>query len=143
VHRRGYRFIGTVSPDPEVVDTLGPGQQLLAPSGSSSLSTHHAALSTVSFVGREAELAHLTHTYDLTRRGQRQVLFVTGDAGMGKTTLVDAFTVKLAEKEPLWIGRGQCVEQYGAGEAYLPLLEALSQLCHGPAAETVIAHLRQ
>jgi hypothetical protein len=74
---------------------------------------------------------------------QRQVRFVTAEAGMGKTTLVDAFTAQLAENEPLWIGRGQCVEQYGAGEAYLPLLEALSQLCRGPAAERVIAHLRQ
>src|SRR5262245_6523318 len=28
----------------------------------------------------------------------------------------------------LWLGRGQCIEHYGAGEAYLPLLEALGRL---------------
>ena len=27
---------------------------------------------------------------------------------------------------------GQCIEQYGAGEAYLPLLEALDRLCRAP-----------
>jgi predicted ATPase len=31
----------------------------------------------------------------------------------------------------VWIGRGQCIEHYGAGEAYLPLLEALGRLCRG------------
>jgi predicted ATPase len=77
-------------------------------------------------VGREAELASLSRRYEQTRRGRRQVLFVTGDAGMGKTALVDAFTEQLGSDEPVWVGQGQCVEQYGAGEAYLPLLEALS-----------------
>jgi DNA-binding winged helix-turn-helix (wHTH) protein len=143
VHRRGYRFIGTITAAPEVVDTPGPSQQLPATSGACSLSPQPSVLSPAAIVGREAELAHLTRGYAQTRRGQRQVLFVTGDAGMGKTTLVDAFTAQLAADEPLWIGRGQCVEQYGAGEACLPLLEALSQLCRGPAAETVVGHLRQ
>ena len=28
----------------------------------------------------------------------------------------------------VWIGHGQCVESYGQGEAYLPILEALGRL---------------
>ena len=40
-----------------------------------------------------------------------------------------------------WIGRGQCVEHYGAGEAYLPVLEALGQLCRQPGGEQVVALL--
>src|SRR4030095_3751460 len=42
-------------------------------------------------VGREAALAGLDRALDRARRGQRQVVFVTGEAGIGKTTLVDVF----------------------------------------------------
>jgi predicted ATPase len=94
-------------------------------------------------VGRATELALLCHGYEQSRHGHRQVLFVTGEAGMGKTTLVDAFTTQLEQDGSLGIGWGQCVEQYGAGEAYLPLLEAVSRLCRGPRAEAIITHLRQ
>ena len=37
----------------------------------------------------------------------RQVVFVTGEAGLGKTTLVEAFVAELANQGPLWIGRGR------------------------------------
>ena len=30
------------------------------------------------------------------------------------------------------VGHGQCIEPYGAGEPYLPVLEALGCLCRGP-----------
>ena len=41
------------------------------------------------------------------------------------------------------IGHGQCIEQYGAGEAYLPLLEAVTRLCREPGGERLIEALRQ
>src|SRR5262249_47255382 len=41
------------------------------------------------------------------------------------------------------IGRGQCVEHYGVGEAYLPVLEALRQVCRGADGEQVVAVLRR
>jgi predicted ATPase len=44
------------------------------------------------------------------------VLFVTGEAGIGKTTVEEAFLAGLAETDT-WIARGQCLEQYAAGEA--------------------------
>lgn len=56
-------------------------------------------------------------------------MFVTGEAGIGKTTLGEAFLERATAEEELWIGRGQCIEQYGTGEAYLPVLEALGRLC--------------
>ena len=43
----------------------------------------------------------------------------------------------------VWLGYGQCIEQYGAGEAYLPLLEALGRLGRGPDGERLVALLRQ
>ena len=44
---------------------------------------------------------------------------------------------------PVFIGRGQCLEQYGVGEAYLPVLEALGNLCREPGRESIIAVLNQ
>jgi hypothetical protein len=38
---------------------------------------------------------------------------------------------QVVEMEPLWMARGQCIQQPGAGEAYLPLLEALGRLGQG------------
>src|SRR5262249_6783815 len=68
---------------------------------------------------------------------------VAGEAGIGKTTRVDAFGVQAAATGPLWLARGQCIEHYGAGEAYLPVLEALGQLCRGPEAALVLGLLEQ
>ena len=55
-------------------------------------------------------------------------MFVTGEPGVGKTTLVDLFLQRAAVHERMRIGRGQCLERYGQGEAYLPILEALGRL---------------
>ena len=38
---------------------------------------------------------------------------------------------------------GQCIEHYGPGEPYLPILEALGQLCRGPAGARLGPLLRQ
>ena len=92
-------------------------------------------------VGREPELAQLQHLFEKAVNGERQVVFVSGEAGIGKTTLIDAFLARLREREDVPVTAGQCVEQYGPGEAYLPLLEATARLCRGPGGEERIAAL--
>ena len=62
---------------------------------------------------------------------------------MGKTTLVDAFVAEVAAAQTAWIGRGQCIDHSGAGEAYLPLLDALGRLGRGPAGARLVACVRQ
>ena len=57
---------------------------------------------------------------------------IAGEAGIGKTALVDAFVARIAPASAMRVGRGQCIEQYGAGEAYLPILEALGRLGRDP-----------
>ena len=94
-------------------------------------------------MGREAELAALHGWYTTARQGTRQVGFITGEAGAGKTALVDAFLAQVDAEGAVWIGHGQCIEQYGAGEAYLPVLEALGRLCRGPHGAQFLAWLRQ
>src|SRR5262249_22499315 len=62
------------------------------------------------------------------RHGHRQVVFITGEPGAGKTTLVDAFLRRAAVGASLRIARGQCVEGFGGKESYYPIFEALGQL---------------
>ena len=73
----------------------------------------------------------------------RQVLFIAGEPGIGKTALVDTFLAQVSERADVCTTYGQCVEQYGAGEAYLPLLEATTGLCRGPGSERRIASLKR
>ncbi|MGE0684703.1 MAG: AAA family ATPase, partial [Candidatus Binatia bacterium] len=94
-------------------------------------------------VGRESELTQLQHLFEKALKAQRQVVFVTGEAGIGKTTLVDAFLTQIRNHADVRITSGQCVEQYGPGEAYLPLLEATARLCRAPGGERRIAALQR
>lgn len=63
--------------------------------------------------------------------GASQLVLVTGEAGIGKTTLISEFLATHCSASRCWVASGQCVEQYGSGSAYLPFLEALRQLCLG------------
>jgi hypothetical protein len=60
-------------------------------------------------------------------------VFLSSDAGGGKTLLATEFlrrATKLMATPTLC--RGRCVEHYGAGEAYLPFLDAIGNLLLGP-----------
>jgi predicted ATPase/DNA-binding winged helix-turn-helix (wHTH) protein len=134
LHGQGYRFVAPV----EVREPL-PADVTALPS----FSPQSAGRSTVPPVGREQELTRLHDWLTQARRSVRQMVFVTGEAGLGKTTLVETFMAELGHQGPLWIGHGQCVEHYGVGEAYLPVLEALGRLCRGPGGQEWVALLGQ
>ncbi len=164
VHRRGYRFIASLTTKPVT------SSQYSVISSYSSPPTPSTQYPAPTLVGREAELAQLHSWLEKALRGERQLVFVTGEPGIGKTTLIEAFLQSLASRvqrlesenqkpllwrartldpspQPLtpspWVGRGQCVEHYGASEPYLPVLEALGRLGRGPDGEHLIAVLRQ
>ncbi|MBI3801569.1 MAG: AAA family ATPase [Deltaproteobacteria bacterium] len=137
VHRRGYRFIAPVTPTPPVHRSPFTVQGLkLEP-------TPDPQSPIPNFVGRETELAQLQRWFEKALQGERQIVFVTGEPGIGKTTLVEAFLERIASDPTLWIARGQCVAHYGVGEAYLPILEALKRLCREPGREHLITLFRQ
>src|SRR5262249_39758337 len=94
-------------------------------------------------VGREAMLQRLGEAWVQARQGRRQVVWVTGAAGIGKTAVVEALRAAGAADPAVWLAPGQCVEHYGTGEAYLPVLEALGQLCRGAGGERLVTLLRQ
>ncbi len=108
-----------------------------------SLAAVEAAAEPEAFVGREAQLAWLEESLRKAVAGSGRVVFITGEPGIGKTALGDAFLVRAVREHPgLIISRGRCVEQYGPGEAYLPFLDALGRLLNRPGRERVIAALR-
>ena len=134
-HRRGYRFIARISePVPGGKDTEAMPASAHKPKSPTVISTAME----IGVLGRAAELAKMRKWLDRALAADRQVLFVSGEAGIGKTTLVQAF-LEQADKLPgIRIVRGQCLEHYGAGEAYLPLLDGFSRLCRSHGGDQVL-----
>jgi DNA-binding winged helix-turn-helix (wHTH) protein len=120
---RGYRFL------PEVRLDLAPRR-----SEATAMVTARGAV----VVGRDAELGSLHEALEAAKARRRTTVFVSGEAGMGKTALVDAFLERATATDSLLVGWGTCLEQYGSGEEYLPVLEAVGALCRGPGASRVI-----
>jgi DNA-binding winged helix-turn-helix (wHTH) protein len=121
--KRGYQFVAPVSQE-----GASGGEQ--DPAGSH-----------VRAVGRENELAILEGHLRKAMQGQRQIIWLTGEAGIGKTTLMDVFQDRVAARREVRVARGQCVEGFGGKEAYYPVLEALGQLLRGAGAEATIGTL--
>ncbi|MGA3046566.1 MAG: AAA family ATPase [Terracidiphilus sp.] len=97
-----------------------------------------------SIVGRENDLAHLTAQFDLLSQGERRLVFVAGEAGIGKTALIDAFCRQINSTPAARVARGQCVQGIGCKEEYYPVTEALSQLCaqpHGESARRILSRM--
>ena len=94
-------------------------------------------------VGRTQELTQLQSWLVRAMDGDRQMVFVAGEPGIGKTTLMDTFLTRLQVSDSVWSSRGLCIEQYGAGEAYRPVFEALGRLCRSPDGQQIIDVLRQ
>jgi DNA-binding winged helix-turn-helix (wHTH) protein/tetratricopeptide (TPR) repeat protein len=142
VHRRGYRFVAPLNTAPPVASRQLSVSSKQNSAASPQLATRNWQLTT-SLVGREAELMQLHHWFDKVRHGERQLVFVTGEPGIGKTALVEAFCGHLASSPDLGVVQGQCLEHYGVDEAYLPVLEALKRLCREPGRERLLALLRR
>ncbi len=88
------------------------------------------------FVGRARELARLDKALALALEGQGQVRFVTGEAGSGKTALLEAFAQRaLATHANLLVVNGSGNAYTGSGDPYWPFIEMLEQLCGAPKGE--------
>lgn len=109
VQRRGYRFIAPLRE---------PGAGSAPEAGSPGRG----------MVARDGPLATLKGCLAKAAEGGRQVVFVTGEQGIGKTALVEAFLDHLGPARAI-VARGQCLEGYGGvREPYYPVLEALGHL---------------
>src|SRR5499426_395326 len=133
-YRLGYRFIGQIAESERMTADREGGSLRTIPFSRSPEDSPRG------FVGRDEVLTQLQDWLQKMLGGERQIILVTGEAGIGKTALVDTFARSIASDGKIRIGRGQCLEQYGTGEAYLPVLEAIGRLCREQ--ENVVEVLR-
>jgi len=137
-HRRGYRFIGTTETTGQIFPKGGP-----TPSRSVGMGSPSTLPDSVrGVVGRDDALLQMQTWLKTMLEGKRQIAFVTGEAGIGKTALVDMFGRSIPTDSNIRVCQGQCLEQYGTSEAYLPVLEAIGRLCrdHNEVIETLRTH---
>jgi DNA-binding winged helix-turn-helix (wHTH) protein/predicted ATPase len=120
VPRQGYRFVQAIEVSAAPPFLAVPAREHLADSSPDS-----------GLVEREKELSQLRAAFEQAGSGSRQLIFVTGEAGIGKTALVRAFANRIAGVPSTYVVRGDCQNHYGEGEPYMPVLEALSRLARG------------
>ena len=128
VPRRGYRFIAVLTAPSATAPRSGGGNIVsseihLAEEASAVARASAVEARQGSFVGRAKELASLRRAWDRVKNGRRVVFWIAGEPGIGKTTLIERFVSELGE---VACARGHCVQHYGSGEPYHPVLEALA-----------------
>jgi DNA-binding winged helix-turn-helix (wHTH) protein/tetratricopeptide (TPR) repeat protein len=135
-HRRGYRFIARISERPQPDNESPVPSERALPLSSETRAGMH-------LLGRETELAKMQALMEQVSNGKRQTVFITGEAGIGKTTVVQAFLDYAAQTPGAMIVRGQCLEHFGSSEAYLPVLDGFSRLCRASGGTGVSDVLRE
>jgi predicted ATPase/predicted Ser/Thr protein kinase len=90
------------------------------------------------FMGREALVLQMLNAWTAATQGARQILFITGEAGVGKTTLVSEFLARATALGPVRATWSDCVQHIGVGEPYEPLLEAITRLCRQPGGDQLL-----
>jgi class 3 adenylate cyclase/tetratricopeptide (TPR) repeat protein len=73
-------------------------------------------------IGRTRELALLQEHFEQAKAGHGQVVFVTGEAGIGKSRLMLEFRRSLGDEVP-WI-EGHCIS-YGQNIPYVPIVDLI------------------
>ncbi len=122
---KGYRFAGTAclaaaAPAPRTAETPSDTPLLIE---------------------RERQMKSLHEAFVAALGGKRQFVCIPGEAGVGKTTLLNAFLQAVRRTSAARIGRGQCLESRGEMEPYIAVLEALGRLCREPDGAEVVSLL--
>ncbi len=127
LHRRGYRFVAAIA------ETATPVASVVTPGRSAA-----------PLVGRASALECLSAALTRAEQRTRQILFVTGEPGIGKTALVNAFFETVRERNGCRVAFAQSIEHFSAQEPYQPLLDAVARLCRandgGRVVDTVRRH---
>lgn len=146
--KRGYRFVATVAESVNIpvekrangrqpADGATPMRRATDRTDAANSSELPQSQVETRIVDRKDELAHLASFVSKLSNGERQMVFLTGEAGIGKTVLVDAFCSLAESMLPGSVARGQCVEGFGPKEEYYPIMEALGHLCASSLGERV------
>jgi len=113
VPKRGYSFVAAVK---ETTGTRSSVREIPRP-----------IATLAELMGRDNEISHLQTTAQQATDGQRRLVFITGEAGIGKTSLINALRQILNSRSPqARFACGHCVESLSEKEPYYAVLEALS-----------------
>ncbi|WP_181389631.1 winged helix-turn-helix domain-containing protein [Leucothrix pacifica] len=136
VHRRGYRFIGELQTAQAAQTTLE--NSVPAPVISTQATT---------LIARDDALQTISEHWALAQSGQKQLLFISAEAGVGKTALVQAWLkqqfFEADNPSPCLLANAVCFDQHGSGEPYWPVLSALGTLLQSAQADAVKQCLRR
>ena len=83
-------------------------------------------------VGRDSEMAELNHCFDMAARKSGSMVCLSGEPGIGKTMLAEAFLERASRDSQCHVAVGRCSERLAGTDAYLPILEALENLLNSP-----------
>jgi len=120
--KRGYVFIAPVVEAPVDLSTASPPPI---------------------FVGRDAQMDLLLGAFDAAGESDRRLVFVSGESGIGKTALCEAFLRIAATRHAMRVTWAQCMSLTDPSEPYYPLLDALTRLARSASDDTVatiVAH---
>jgi DNA-binding winged helix-turn-helix (wHTH) protein len=125
LHRRGYRFVAPVSFEEKNRPSVVSLPQ---------------ATDNGPFVGRETAIQEMLRIWAKVEQGSRQMLFVTGEAGIGKTTVISGLLRNIPVHSRTW---GQCIQHFGFGEPYEPLLDGITRLCRQSGGAKVVSAIER
>jgi DNA-binding winged helix-turn-helix (wHTH) protein/tetratricopeptide (TPR) repeat protein len=134
VARRGYRFAAPVT---EIPSTKTKTEEHVNNSRPGNCPPNRTGY----WVGRETAQARLLTIWQRSLENLRQVVFVTGEPGIGKTTLIEMFLNQASGWAPMVL-RMRCVKHFGEGEALLPMLEAMEKRCRAPEGAELVGQMR-
>jgi len=114
VRRRGFRFVAPVAASDAL--QAAPPHPIAAP---------RPSRQEPAFVGRQRELQRLNESLEEANRGRGRIVFVSGEAGGGKTRLLEEFVRRAASTATVY--SGWCWEGEGA-RSYWPWVQILRAL---------------
>lgn len=120
---------GTLTSRDRIEDRSGSENRVSFPTFQARSSIFQPSSASSPFVARERELTQLDELMAQVVAGQGRLIFVIGEAGIGKTRLVEEFARRAQEQYPdLIVAGGQCNAYGGMGDPYLPFREILALL---------------
>lgn len=78
-------------------------------------------------VGRQHELRLLTKNWEQAKTGKGNLLLLNGEAGIGKSRLVDTIEEQIVRESESWIGVARC-SAYQRNSAFYPIIELLEKV---------------
>jgi len=94
-------------------------------------------------VGREKELQSLKEKWTQAKNGKGNLVLINGEAGIGKTRLVDSFEQWINEESGAWLTVARC-SAYQINSVFYPIITWLEkQVLHFESKDTTEARLRK